>query len=215
VSPLAALPSIGAALAARRPRREPVPEAALRAAVAIVLAPGPADLELLLIRRAERAADPWSGHMALPGGRADPGDHDLSTTARRETAEETGVVLAADTLLGELDDLAPPRRRLPPLVVRPFVFALPARPAVAVDANEVAYHRWVPLADFSSARADEIVEVGGERRSVPGYRFGEDFVWGLTHRILEPFLAIALAEGRPVLDHHARSRIERAALPRL
>ena len=187
--------SIGTALATRSPEQRELPRGARRAAVALVLAPGLAprpEVELLLIRRAERQGDPWSGHMALPGGRAAPGELELAATARRETAEETGVALPASSLWGELDDLAPTKRHRPPLVVRPFVFALPARPAVVPNPAEVAYHRWISLADISLARAEEEVVIGDWRAVVAGYRLGDDFVWGMTHRILEPFLELAL-----------------------
>jgi 8-oxo-dGTP pyrophosphatase MutT (NUDIX family) len=184
---------IGAALAARAPRHEVLPEGARRAAVALVLAPGASAVELLLIRRALRRDDPWSGHMALPGGRAAPGEVDLAATARRETAEETGVELPESALQGGLDDLAPTKRHRPPLVVRPFVFALPARPTVVLNAKEVAYHRWIPLPDFRRGQREEQVEIGGQLVLVPGYRLGADFVWGMTHRILEPFLELALS----------------------
>ena len=195
-SPESDLGPLGAALAARAPRREVLPEGARRAAVALVLAPGASAVELLLIRRALRPDDPWSGHMALPGGRAAPGEMDLAATARRETAEETGVELPESALQGELDDLAPTKRHLPPLVVRPFVFALPARPAVVPNAEEVAYHRWISLTDLRRGESEEQVEIAGRLVLVPGYRLGDDFVWGMTHRILEPFLDLALTRER-------------------
>jgi hypothetical protein len=50
------------------------------AAVAIILTPQPDSI--LFIRRADRSGDPWSGHMALPGGRRDPSDLDLAGTSR-------------------------------------------------------------------------------------------------------------------------------------
>src|SRR5688500_11808432 len=79
---------------------------ARRAAVALVLRDGPQGLELLFIRRAEHPLDPWSGQIAFPGGRAEPGDADLRTTAIRETAEELGFDLAADAeYLGHLDEV--------------------------------------------------------------------------------------------------------------
>ena len=40
-----------------------------RAAVAVVLAGEGGALRLCIIRRAEHPRDPWSGHIALPGGR--------------------------------------------------------------------------------------------------------------------------------------------------
>ncbi|HEU4700285.1 MAG TPA: NUDIX domain-containing protein, partial [Gemmatimonadales bacterium] len=81
---------LAAGLAAHRPVTANDPT--LRwAAVALVVTPAPDSM--LLIRRAERAGDPWSGHMALPGGRHSRGDADLAATAMRETAEEVGVRL--------------------------------------------------------------------------------------------------------------------------
>src|SRR6185436_21144367 len=83
-----------------------------QAAVAVILIGSEATstLELLLIQRSERAGDPWSGHMALPGGRRDARDIDLRATAMRETREEIGVELSTARLLGRLDDLRPIRQ---------------------------------------------------------------------------------------------------------
>ncbi|MEP6687797.1 MAG: NUDIX domain-containing protein, partial [Gemmatimonadales bacterium] len=89
----------------------------------MVLVPSPD--AVLLIRRADRAGDPWSGHMALPGGRREETDPDLVATAVRETFEEVGLSLAPADLLGSLDDVVPRTPVLPPIAVRPYVFALP------------------------------------------------------------------------------------------
>jgi len=120
------------------------------AAVALILLEGPRGLETLLIRRAERADDPWSGQVALPGGRYDPADADLLVTAIRETREETGVDLSAAERLGVLDDLYPRTPTLPAVVVRPFVFALASRPTL-VPGVEAARVFWLPLACRSAA----------------------------------------------------------------
>jgi 8-oxo-dGTP pyrophosphatase MutT (NUDIX family) len=147
---------------------------------------------VLLIRRAERAGDPWSGQVAFPGGRQDPGDPDLLATAMRETREETGVDLARAERLGVLDDLVPTTPTLPPVLVRPFVFALSERPALAAEQGEVARAFWVALARLAArgARQDLVLMVRGVERTFPAYRVGADVIWGLTERILTPFMRL-------------------------
>ncbi len=159
----------------------------LWAAVAVILAPDPDSA--LLIRRAERSGDPWSGHMALPGGRQDPTDADLITTAIRETAEEVGLELGLQHLIGSLDDVVPRTPALPPIAVRPYVFVLDRRPELSLN-SEVAAARWVPvdlllLADnYHTIR----LEIRGESREFPAYRVDDSVVWGLTERILSGLL---------------------------
>src|SRR5215813_3812365 len=75
------------------------------AAVALVLAGTGTDLSLCFIRRAEHPLDPWSGHMALPGGRADPSDPSLRAVAERETFEEVGLVLGDPHWIGPLSEV--------------------------------------------------------------------------------------------------------------
>ena len=76
--------TLASALQARVPMEE-AEEAGLRwAAVALVLRGRTVDdAELLFIRRAERVGDPWSGHIAFPGGREEEGDETLADTADR------------------------------------------------------------------------------------------------------------------------------------
>jgi 8-oxo-dGTP pyrophosphatase MutT (NUDIX family) len=108
-------------------RDDPTPR---RAAVALVLRVpvGAAGPELLLVKRAEYPGDPWSGHVAFPGGRAEPDDASPWHTAARETWEETGLdLLAAGRLLGTLDELYPRTPVLPPVVVRPHVAVVGGR----------------------------------------------------------------------------------------
>src|SRR5215510_10047679 len=102
------------------------PAAARSAAVAAVLRQGSRGPEVLLIKRAEHERDPWSGHMALPGGRRSPEDVNLIATAFRETEEEIAVPLArVGHYLGALDEVAPASPTLPPIIIAPFVVAVP------------------------------------------------------------------------------------------
>jgi 8-oxo-dGTP pyrophosphatase MutT (NUDIX family) len=178
------LARLGAQLAALRPSEE---TAERYAAVAAILAPTPGPLSVLLIRRAEHPLDPWSGHMAFPGGRRDPKDSDLFETACRETREEVGIDLAKDaSLLGRLDDLAAVGRRGPTgLVIRPFVFAVTAQTPVRVNA-EVAEAVWAPLPDMARGILDSCHRFTYESQEyeMPAFDVGGRIVWGLTYRML-------------------------------
>ncbi|HWC46913.1 MAG TPA: CoA pyrophosphatase [Casimicrobiaceae bacterium] len=164
------------------------------AAIALVLRPGtgePADPELLMIKRAEAEGDPWSGHVACPGGRMEPGDHDLEQTAIRETWEETGVDLARDgRVLGALDDISPRTPTLPPIIVRPYVAVVKPELEI-VQSSEVAEAFWVPLAALRERAAWGTAMVpirGAGERQVSAFRHGAYTVWGLTERVLRQFL---------------------------
>jgi 8-oxo-dGTP pyrophosphatase MutT (NUDIX family) len=147
--------------------------------------------ELLMIKRADAEGDPWSGHIACPGGHMEPGDGDLAVTAVRETLEETGVDMVRDgRLLGHLDDLSPRTPSLPPLVIRPYVGLVRAGVAI-VPSREVAAAFWVPVSALQeqSAWRTGSVSVGGSQREVGVFQHGEYTVWGLTERVLRQFLA--------------------------
>lgn len=181
------------ALAARPGVRLETPGTPVRlAAIALVLRPGVEGApELLMIKRAEAERDPWSGHVACPGGRMEPGDHDLEQTAVRETWEETGVDIARDgRMLGALDDISPRTPVLPPILVRPFVAVV--KPDVEiVQSSEVAEAFWVPLAALRERASwgTGLVAVRGHgEREVTVFRHGDYTVWGLTERVLTQFL---------------------------
>ena len=128
--------------------------------------------------------------MALPGGRQDPADPDLLTTAIRETLEEVGLALQPDDLAGSLDDVVPRTPVLPPIAVRPYVFVLDRRPGLVLN-PEVAAADWVPLDLLQHPETYHIVrlEIRGESREFPAYRVQEAVVWGMTERILSGLLA--------------------------
>jgi 8-oxo-dGTP pyrophosphatase MutT (NUDIX family) len=112
------------------------------------------------------------------------------TTAVRETFEETAIRLPAESLLGELDDLAPSTPVLPPVMVRPFVFGLTEKPPV-VPSPEVALHLWTSLDELPGARGESLVSVRGAELMRPAYLLGPHVVWGITYRILSRFFELA------------------------
>ena len=167
---------------------------ARHAAVALIMRlADDGDVELLMIKRAAFAGDPWSGHIALPGGRQEPADASLEQTAVRETLEETAVDLAATgRLLGTLDEVHPRTPRLPPLIIRPFVFVAP-RDVTVVTSAEVAEAFWVPLPLLAhpSATGEATFTDRGVERTERSFRLGQHVIWGLTERILRQFITYA------------------------
>lgn len=149
-------------------------------------------LELLMIERANYAGDPWSGHIAFPGGRREPQDASLLDTALRETREETGVdILAAGRVLGALDRVNPMSPALPPLSISPFVALLTEHAPLALS-DEVAGSFWVPLATLQHADVSREVNVtlsNGSTRLVRAFVHERYTIWGLTERILRDLLS--------------------------
>ena len=178
---------IRAALRAR-PARRVSAAAASRAAVAVVLREGARGLEMLFIRRAEHPLDPWSGHMAFPGGRAEPGDADLRATAVRETLEETGIDLAGEAEpLGALDEVqAMARMRPVDLAIAPFVFRLRGAPET-VPSDEVRSVHWLPLDELLGPECRSTLEYAhlDAVLQFPCLRVQDLEIWGLTYRMFQ------------------------------
>jgi 8-oxo-dGTP pyrophosphatase MutT (NUDIX family) len=177
-------------LAARRALTLPVADMR-RAAVAMVLREGRPEPEVLFIERASHPGDPWSGHMAFPGGRIDPGDPDPRAAAERETLEEVGLALAGAEVLGRLDDMNGRQATgVPSLVISAFVYRIEGEPRLAPN-HEVREAFWFPLRSLlDPARFVEHPVARAHGLRAPGILVGEPdrhVVWGLTYRFLECF----------------------------
>ena len=168
-----------------------------RAAVAAVLREGENGGEVLLIRRASREGDPWSGHMALPGGRQQTGDRDILHTAVRETREEVGLDLGAGAeLVGRLDDLpAMARGRPAGLIIASFVFELIGSAELVTNA-EVEEALWAPLTPLAHGSFDSNLpyEHEGKTLTLPAWDVEGRIVWGLTHRILSTLFEVVRSD---------------------
>lgn len=147
----------------------------------------PLETEVLLIRRADRQGDPWSGQMAFPGGHMDVSDPHILATAMRETLEEVGLDLSQHELIGALDEHAATYQGVfTGMVIAPFVFAL--RHDVELQPNhEVASVIWAPLGQMARGELDVKHELSrnGETMHFPGFGIGPHVVWGLTHRMIQ------------------------------
>ena len=170
-----------------------------RSAVAMILQVREGELHILMIKRAEREGDPWSGHMAFPGGRMDKTDANGYAVAVRETQEEVGLVLGVqDKCIGRLSDLnARPHRGTFGMAVSPFVFRLEREVQFTIN-HEVAEVIWVPLEFLldENNREEMNWRYKGASIPVPCYWYEGRCIWGLSLMMLGELLD--LAQGKKV-----------------
>ena len=139
-------------------------------------------VEVLLIERATREEDPWSGQLAFPGGGRHPEDRNLLETATRETQEEVHVDLSRDArLLGRLPPRAPGNR--PEWLVVPFVFAL-TRPVTPTAGAEAARAFWMRLDALPRGLCTATIHLPGRELEMPAFDVGGKPLWGFTFRVL-------------------------------
>lgn len=144
--------------------------------------------EVLLIRRAKREGDPWSGQVAFPGGMVKATDGSFQETAMRETAEEVGVDLSssAAAFLGYMRSVKAKTRDV---LVVPSVFRM-AIPALVILNNEVASYEWVPVKSLArrEARSTYLLRRKGAKVAFPSLVHNAMVIWGLTERILSDII---------------------------
>lgn len=164
-----------------------------RAAVAIMVREGLDATEMLMIRRATREGDPWSGHMGFPGGRRDPGDPCNFSCALRETEEEIGVDLGQwGTRLGELSDVNTGwRADRPEMLVTPFVFRVAELPELKPN-HEVDDVVWVPLHFLMDHRNREPLawEWKGQKMETDSYLYDSYRIWGLSLMMIDEMIGM-------------------------
>jgi len=162
------------------------------AAVALILRQGSTDagLEMLFIERSRHPRDPWSGNLAFPGGRVDPGDNGTRAAAERETLEELGLDLNTGEHLGQLDDIT---GAYLPVRISCHLYHLPLLPQLKAN-HEVTRWFWFPLDELTNPTRHTCSELywQGENRTISGINLlgeGEPLLWGITYRLVMQFLA--------------------------
>ncbi len=162
-----------------------------RAAVAMIMRELPDDLEILFIERATDLHDPWSGHLAFPGGKVEQGEQ-ARQAAERETREEIGLVLESERYLGRMSDIVGANL---PVQVSCFAYAAVTATVQPVVSAEVRDVFWVRLSDIRDPQRHRLATVGFSGRSleVPAIilpQADKPVLWGLTYRLVMQFLEI-------------------------
>ena len=170
----------------------------------MVIAPDGDDLAALLIERAKHPLDPWSGHMAFPGGRHDATDPSLERTAIRETLEEVGIdLMRHGRFVARLDEIqAQARGRNLDMVVSPFLFFLDRARETVPDHTEVASTLWIPLRVFRDERYKGTTHFSrdGFGMDFPAFLYEGRTIWGLTYCMICGFLEMMHGVGEPDAD---------------
>ncbi len=165
------------------------------AAVAILRTRGP-DPAILLMRRAEREGDAWSGHWSLPGGRREESDADLLETALRELHEECGIRLSREQAGAALPPMLARRRAGPFLLVAPFVFDVETELPAMLDPREAAGSLWIPRRTLLDPAQHAFQRAPGLPAGMwfPAIALPGAPLWGFTYRLLVDWLEIAPRE---------------------
>jgi|TARA_A200000113_G_scaffold143774_1_gene129213 8-oxo-dGTP pyrophosphatase MutT (NUDIX family) len=170
---------------------EPLPSK--RAAVAISVRSGVSGPEILMIQRAVRQGDPWSGHMGFPGGRKDESDASDMACAKRETREEIGFDLDIyGELVCQLSDVNTGwRADRPEMLVAPFVFKVGSTPVFELN-HEVDDTLWVPLSFLlnDANRSRHQWDWRGEVLESDAFTFDDRLIWGLSLMMIDELLQI-------------------------
>lgn len=162
-----------------------------RAAVAMIMRELPGDLEILFIERATDVRDPWSGHLAFPGGKVEQGEQ-ARQAAERETREEIGLVLESELYLGRMADIIGANL---PVRVSCFAYAAVSTAINPVVNREVRDVFWARLSDIRDPERHQMATVGFSGRSleVPAIILPQPdkpVLWGITYRLVMQFLEI-------------------------
>lgn len=154
------------------------------AAVVVLLRKKEQFFQVLLVKRADKTGDPWSGQTALPGGKRDPEDRDLMETIVRETFEETSInLLEGCRFLGVIKPLRSTQRA--DMKILPYVYLIEKEQKIKLN-EELTEYFWIPLKEFAKQKETAKFSWG----EYPAYIIENHVIWGLTYRILDKLLRI-------------------------
>jgi 8-oxo-dGTP diphosphatase len=154
------------------------------ASVALLLKLERGEPYVLFVRRVQNSRDPWSGQMALPGGKRQAEDKDLEATVIRETLEETNIDLYYHChFLGVMSTFQSEPK--PEIKVLPFVILVQKELSITLNKKELEEYFWIPVDELVRSRRKVKFSFG----EFPAFAVGSTIIWGLTYRIVERFMS--------------------------
>ncbi|MEM7331337.1 MAG: CoA pyrophosphatase [Chloroflexota bacterium] len=157
------------------------------AAVAMIFSDNQGELNLCFGLRATYEGDPWSGDMAFPGGKSEPGDQTFHQVAQRETMEEIGFLLKEAELVGGLDPMTLSNKKRVDLILKPMIYVLNRTPPPFQISSELEKAFWIPVSHLWQTANWKKQHVQWRDQWYPGIQFDDQVIWGLTLRILMDF----------------------------
>jgi 8-oxo-dGTP pyrophosphatase MutT (NUDIX family) len=160
----------------------------VRAAVLVPIFDHGGELYVLFILRSNTVAT-HQGQVSFPGGRAEPEDSDIVTTALREAEEEVGLRPETVEVLGRLTTSVTMTSNY---LVTPIVGVIGVPTDLRADEHEVAEIFSVPVAALKDPRfrGQYKWKSGGATGEYPAIYYGSQPIWGLTLRITEELLGM-------------------------
>lgn len=157
------------------------------AAVAVTLVPEATGAACFLLTRRAPRLRAHAGQWALPGGRVDIGE-DAAAAALRELAEEVGLRIGDEHVLGYLDDY----ETRSGYVITPVVVWGGDDPRVEPNPTEVAAVYRIPLADLEHPDVPRVHYIPESERPVIAIPMAGTFVHAPTAAIVYQVREVAV-----------------------
>ncbi len=138
-----------------------------------------------------------AGQWALPGGRMD-GNESPEETALRELAEEVGVLLELDRVLGRLDDFTTRSG----YVIKPVVVWGGTDIELAPNPAEVAAVHRIPLREFMRKDSPVLHQIPQSQNPVLIMPMGDDWIAAPTAALIYQFREVAILGNNIRVAHY-------------
>ena len=145
----------------------------------------------LVLTQRSSTLDSHAGEVAWPGGKQDPEDDSLLTTALREAWEEIALPPQSCNVVAELRPFISKFG----LMVTPYVGLIEEPVELSANPDEIEAIFTLPLSwlkDDPRTQTD-VVSRFGETHHVPVYHYDGFRIWGLTAMILWEFMVKGMA----------------------